>query len=1530
MATWLLLRDERRDCGLALALEEIEAIAGLPESDPDRLVVVQARFNNSTTGAAASSIQRGGRVALRLLAQQFRDAWAAAPLRRLSVRTSGIGEGAYEGESGDLLFALATFIELAGRNGLIELPRRPFAATGTLDANGHIGPVDGLRSKIEAALEPLPQGLPPGSIVFYPTTVSNGDAPLLDAALLDRARKRGVELLPVEAVEEALQALGVAVLWWHRDQPPFRALGVYQVEHRPIFFGRDDQVSSFVERLQHVADSGTPGGLVEASSGAGKSSFVQAGLLARLRLQFRPGSLPVEYAVWQPRQAGAVEGADIEEASAARSVLSNWKAKAGVNSIGFNGLDDVVDAASFEALAATLNHTGLDGRRLVWVVDQFEEIFTLRFSESTRRAFARFLLTLQRLGVWVVAALRTEFKSRFMALADEQGRPLLVQVFERLMFPLARMPMEALGHIITEPAKVAGLAFEIGRDGIRLDAVLRDDALGADSMPLVGYALNELWLRRESPVTPGVPGAQAILTFNAYRDICGGQARGGIKRVLGIEAERAFGSLPPRARDELPALLDTLAVPVNGETREAARPAELSQWPEGSPGWQLIEALREARLLVIEAPTATASARVRVVHEALFDGWDLAREHLEQSRDRRALVRRLESYREHWATTASAADALLSSAADLELARALRPTLRGQGSRELAAYIDASLAAALQRDAEKARRDLAAQRRRHQIIAALASGVVALGGALIYARQQTDAAVRSQFLLLTQEAERSLERGDAASGLLIALAARDLVNDGDLRSHTDPVLRKGLAETRELAVYPGISGRDVWVAFSPSGERLAVPKGNSIDVRDPGHDSPPVLLSTTAPPVKVVFGAEARLLAAILSNGDVKAWVDTGSAGWKPYGVPNAVEKAVDVAVDAASNRITALVAGNTLLTWPAGRNDQLRRVAVPADWSARRVTLSPDGHLLASLDGRGILEIWEVRDSSLALVHREPDVGAHAGAAFGSGSRQVAWTRADGAVQVWNGLAHSKPQLLRGPASPSAVMAFDASGSRLAASASDGSIALWELSGGDGSARWLRGHDGAITALSFIGDGSVLTSASIDGSARIWPLATGTGYSTLLRGHSGAIAALAGDPRGRFIATAGVDGTARLWSARSGPLLHRLEGPATRLHHASFSAAGDEVITGGTGGAWIWRREAAGWQVAAMPMERPAPIWRTFASGQPGIAGAATLDGEVRFWEMRRDSPPVGHSTHQAGSITSLAHSRRFTHAVSASDDGTVSVWDLKHPERPEQTLRHGTRVGSIAIDDSAREVLSIQDSGVVLHWERDTTGVFAQRKVHTFSATGVHPESMVSMADDGRVAAASFDRSIAVWRKGLHNPATELPSAASALWHLALSPDSTQIAAASLGGELYVWNLSTPSRPPMRLNGHRSTSTMVSFSPDGTRLASAGFDGRVGLWDLRMLEPRPTLFDGHHGRVMSVEFAPDGNTILSAGEDGVAIIWPAVAGAQLEALAARSVPRCLSPSQLARVGLSNNAEILRCNGSDAVVDSRTAGYLR
>jgi hypothetical protein len=686
MTSWLLLKNEQEGRGEAVAIKGLEAASNLPESDVDRLVVAKAVFNGDSSGDAAKSLARGGGVALRLLARQYRNVWEAAPLKKLSVETLTPLSGSYDGDSADLLYALVTFLSLAQDSDLIQALQRDFAATGTLDSKGVVGPVNAVVLKVEAAIQKLPRG----SIVFYPHHRPEGETRWVDETLIVRARDRGIELQAVEFIEEALAALGIEVLGPRRDQSPYRALSTYQVEHSHIFFGRDDQVTEFLDRLQQAAEAKRPGGLVEAASGAGKSSFVQAGLLARLRILPRKAHTPVEYAVWQPRLAGASQATEIDEGVLAKSVLLNWKTHAGVNSTGFSGLNDLEDIHKLEDLGARLGKTALDDRILVWVVDQFEELFTQRYTDAARVAFARFLAQLQAMGVWVIGTLRTEFKSRFMALADEQGKPLLVDVFKNLMFPLARMPVEALGQMITEPARVAGVSFETRADGVRLDALLRQDALGADSMPLVGYALNELWLKKKLPDKPDQLGRKTPqLTFEAYKAICGGEERGGIRRVLGIEAERAFETLPQEARDELPRLLDALAVPLEGEEKETARPADLAQWEEGTPGWHLVEALREKRLLITEPATETTPAQVRVVHEALFEEWVKARKHLVNSRETRVQIKRLTAKCVEWS---SRSGPMLTSAGDLESAAQLRPELaRRPGLQYVLDFVNLSL-----------------------------------------------------------------------------------------------------------------------------------------------------------------------------------------------------------------------------------------------------------------------------------------------------------------------------------------------------------------------------------------------------------------------------------------------------------------------------------------------------------------------------------------------------------------------------------------------------------------------------------------------------------------------------------------------------------------------------------------------------------------------------------------------------------------------------------------------------------------------
>ena len=78
------------------------------------------------------------------------------------------------------------------------------------------------------------------------------------------------------------------------QERPFRGLDAFSERHSRFFFGRTEEVESFVERVRTQ-----PVLPVIGASGVGKSSFVQAGVIPRLRelgewsvIRIRPGKDP--------------------------------------------------------------------------------------------------------------------------------------------------------------------------------------------------------------------------------------------------------------------------------------------------------------------------------------------------------------------------------------------------------------------------------------------------------------------------------------------------------------------------------------------------------------------------------------------------------------------------------------------------------------------------------------------------------------------------------------------------------------------------------------------------------------------------------------------------------------------------------------------------------------------------------------------------------------------------------------------------------------------------------------------------------------------------------------------------------------------------------------------------------------------------------------------------------------------------------------------------------------------------------------
>ncbi|XP_065059382.1 p21-activated protein kinase-interacting protein 1-like [Rhopilema esculentum] len=105
----------------------------------------------------------------------------------------------------------------------------------------------------------------------------------------------------------------------------------------------------------------------------------------------------------------------------------------------------------------------------------------------------------------------------------------------------------------------------------------------------------------------------------------------------------------------------------------------------------------------------------------------------------------------------------------------------------------------------------------------------------------------------------------------------------------------------------------------------------------------------------------------------------------------------------------------------------------------------------------------------------------------------------------------------------------------------------------------------------------------------------------------------------------------------------------------------------------------------------------KTVASGGKYLASGST-DETIRLYNLKKHVE-LGSLVQQSGSITSLAFSGN-THMLSASEDGTISIWKCKSWDCVKTLKGHRDAVTSISIHPSGRLALSVSKDKTIRTW--------------------------------------------------------------------------------------------------------------------------------------------------------------------------------------------------------------------------------------
>jgi serine/threonine protein kinase/WD40 repeat protein len=365
---------------------------------------------------------------------------------------------------------------------------------------------------------------------------------------------------------------------------PYKGLLAFQTSDAMQFFGREAMVAHLLDRLGSQQAAAFLA--VVGASGSGKSSLVRAGLIP---------------ALWAGRLTGSANWYFVDLMPGTEPLAALSTALEGLATQTGLGIGEQLARDARGLIRAARLALPEPDSKLVIVIDQFEELFTLVDQEVDRKHFIDLLTTAvtdPRAAILVILTLRADFYDRPLAY---RRLARLMQAHSETISPLNPAELTAA---ISEPVQQIGLEFE---DGL-VAAIVADVQSRPGGLPLMQYALSELFERREG----------RLLTRRAYDDM--GRAGG----ALAAMAESIYlegDEEDHRVTRQLFLRLVSLGQGAQFTRRRVLRGELLNLIGAGKRMQIVIEQFASHRLLALDRDASSRQQTVEVAHEALLQAW---------------------------------------------------------------------------------------------------------------------------------------------------------------------------------------------------------------------------------------------------------------------------------------------------------------------------------------------------------------------------------------------------------------------------------------------------------------------------------------------------------------------------------------------------------------------------------------------------------------------------------------------------------------------------------------------------------------------------------------------------------------------------------------------------------------------------------------------------------------------------------------------------------------------------------------------
>lgn len=412
---------------------------------------------------------------------------------------------------------------------------------------------------------------------------------------------------------------------------PYKGLAYFSESDANFYFGREILVQGIWEKFQNIYErSITSGGervlTILGPSGCGKSSLARAGLIPEFARHPLPEKRSIRVAVLKPGEKPvkslSLSLACLVDSDNFDKSMEEYESKfvQAAENKRYDVLENLIDKLP-----------GIDESPVLFLVDQFEELYSLCEAEDQQDTFIKNLISAasKRSGYTsLILTLRSDF------LEETQRHSDLNQIVASNSVIVPAMTSEELYEAISKPSEQIGRPLKAGI----IKQLVQDAEDRNGVLPLLQFTLQQIWNKWMEGVDP-------IKTYYAI---------GGVGGALAGEAQRIYKNLEDFEKDIARRIFLNL-VQIGEDERSTTRrttPIEglFSKYDNPKEVRSVVDrfAAPSVRLITLFHSKDDNEPAAEITHEALIKHWQQLQIWLDDSRDLLSWKKQLRAAQSQW------------------------------------------------------------------------------------------------------------------------------------------------------------------------------------------------------------------------------------------------------------------------------------------------------------------------------------------------------------------------------------------------------------------------------------------------------------------------------------------------------------------------------------------------------------------------------------------------------------------------------------------------------------------------------------------------------------------------------------------------------------------------------------------------------------------------------------------------------------------------------------------------------------------